>query len=108
MKPYRWHLLVCTGSRCTENGEAEALFAQLGEKLKQHGLDDGELRVKRTRCSCFAICKEGPIVTLHPDGTWYKRVTPEVLDDILEKHLKGGEVVEAHVYHQAEVLPVLK
>ncbi len=101
MKPYRWHMLICTGSRCTEDGEAEALFSQLGEKLKARGLHDGDLRVKRTRCSCFAICKEGPIVTIHPDGTWYNRVTSEVLDEILDKHLKGGEVVEEHVYHQA-------
>ncbi len=104
MKPYKWHMLICTGSRCTEDGEAETLFKSLGEKLKARGLADGAQRVKRTRCRCFAICTEGPIVTIHPDGTWYNRVTPEVLDEILDQHLKGGEVLKAHVYHQAERL----
>ncbi|HUY34921.1 MAG TPA: (2Fe-2S) ferredoxin domain-containing protein [Pirellulales bacterium] len=101
MKPYKWHLLVCTGSRCTEDGESEALFSTLGEKLKARGLDADETRVKRTRCSCFAICQGGPIVVVHPDGTWYERVTGEVLDRILDEHLQGGQVVREHVYHQA-------
>jgi (2Fe-2S) ferredoxin len=101
MKPYKWHMLVCTGPRCTQEGEAEALFASLGERLKEHGLDADGMRVKRTRCSCFAICQGGPIVVVHPDGTWYQHVTPEVLDRILDEHLKQGRVVEDHVFHQA-------
>ncbi|HVA51530.1 MAG TPA: NAD(P)H-dependent oxidoreductase subunit E [Pirellulales bacterium] len=101
MKPYKWHMLVCTGPRCTQDGESEALFSSLGEKLKAHGLDADEIRVKRTRCSCFAICQGGPIVVVHPDGTWYERVTDEVLDRILSEHLKQGQVVEDHLFHQA-------
>ncbi len=101
MKPYKWHMLVCTGPRCTQDGEAEALFGSLGEKLKERGLDADDARVKRTRCSCFAICQGGPIVVVHPDGTWYQNVTPDVLDRILDEHLKQGSVVADHVYHQA-------
>lgn len=101
MKPYKFHLLMCTGPRCTIDGESEALFNLLGSKLKEHGLDEGDLRVKRTRCHCFAICEGGPIVVIHPQGTWYHHVTPEVLDRILVEHLKGGRVVQEHLYHQA-------
>jgi (2Fe-2S) ferredoxin len=94
-------MLVCTGPRCTQNGEADALFASLGEKLKERGLDADDMRVKRTRCSCFAICQGGPIVVVHPDGTWYEQVTPAVLDRILDEHLKQGSIVSDHVVHQA-------
>ena len=100
MQPYKFHMLVCTGPRCTQ-GESETLFQQLGEKLKAHNLDAGECRVKRTRCNCFAICKDGPIVVIQPNGTWYHRVTPEVLDRILGEHLKQGKVIQENVYHQA-------
>lgn len=97
---YRRHLLVCTGPRCTTDGRSQALFDSLGEKFKVAGLDGGALRVKRSRVSCFAACKGGPIVCVQPDGVWYYDVTPENMDRIVDEHLVGGRVVEALVFHR--------
>ena len=98
---YRRHILVCTGERCTGDGASQALFDSLGDKFKAAGLTSGPLRVKRTRASCFAACKGGPIVCVQPDGTWYYNVTPENMDRIIEQHLRGGRPVEDLVFHQA-------
>ena len=98
---YRRHLLVCTGPRCTQHGESQQLFDALGAKFKAAGLDQGDLRVKRTRVSCFAACKGGPVVCVQPDGTWYYNVTPENMDRIITQHLVGGQPVEDLVFHQA-------
>ncbi|CAL96154.1 (2Fe-2S) ferredoxin domain-containing protein [Azoarcus olearius] len=97
---YRRHLLVCTGPRCSADGEAQALFDSLGATFKAAGLDQGELRVKRTRVSCFAACKGGPILCVQPDGVWYYNVTPENMRRIVDRHLVGGEVVEELVFHR--------
>lgn len=97
---YHRHILICTGPRCAEDGQAQALFDSLGEKFKAAGLNDGELRVKRSRVSCFAACKGGPVMCVQPDGTWYYDVTPENMDRIIEKHLVGGQPVEDLVFHQ--------
>jgi (2Fe-2S) ferredoxin len=97
---YRRHLLVCTGARCTQNGAAQALFNSLGEKFKAAGLNEGALRVKRSRVSCFAACKGGPILCVQPDGTWYHGVTPDNMDRIIGQHLVGGQVVADLVFHQ--------
>jgi (2Fe-2S) ferredoxin len=97
---YRRHLLICTGPRCTQQGESQALFDGLGEKFKAAGLDQGDLRVKRSRVNCFAACKGGPVMCVQPDGTWYYNVTPENMDRIIERHLCGGEVVQDLVFHQ--------
>jgi len=101
---YRRHLLVCTGTRCTANGESQQLFDSLGDKFKAAGLNDGELRVKRSRVSCFAACKGGPVMCVQPDGTWYYNVTPANMDRIIERHLVGGEVVEDLVFHQGPMV----
>lgn len=98
---YRRHLLVCTGPRCTADGQAQALFDSLGDKFKAAGLNAGDLRVKRSRVSCFAACKGGPIVCVQPDGTWYYNVTPANMDRIIEDHLCQGRRVEDLVFHQA-------
>jgi (2Fe-2S) ferredoxin len=97
---YARHLLVCTGSRCTQNGESQSLFDSLGEKLKARGLNEGALRVKRSRVSCFAACKGGPILCVQPDGTWYYNVTPENMDRIIDQHLCQGQPVDDLVFHQ--------
>lgn len=98
---YHRHLLVCTGPRCSEDGASQALFDSLGDKFKASGLNNGPLRVKRSRVSCFAACKGGPIVCVQPDGTWYYNVTPENMDRIIDQHLCKGEKVEELVFHQA-------
>lgn len=101
MGDYKRHLLVCTGPRCTENGEAQALFETLGEKFKAAGIDKGELRVKRTRTHCFATCKSGPILCVQPDGIWYYNVNETNLQRIIDEHLLGGRPVEELIYHRS-------
>lgn len=98
--PYRRHLLLCTGPRCTVDGEAEALFNSLGERLEAADLTTGELRVKRTRTGCFAACKGGPILCVQPDGAWYYNVTADNMQRIIDEHLLGGRPVQSLLFHQ--------
>ncbi len=97
---YRRHLLVCTGPRCTQDGEAQAIFDSLGDKFKAAGVQEGELRVKRSRVSCFAACKGGPVMCVQPDGVWYYQASGANLDRIITEHLAGGRVVEELVFHR--------
>jgi (2Fe-2S) ferredoxin/uncharacterized damage-inducible protein DinB len=100
VRRFRHHLFVCTGPRCTVNGQSEALFKLMARRLKDHGLDKGAEAVRQTRCNCFLVCSGGPVVVVYPDNVWYRKVTPELLDRIITEHLKDGTPVQEHVYHQ--------
>ncbi|KAF3982617.1 MAG: (2Fe-2S) ferredoxin domain-containing protein [Methylococcales symbiont of Hymedesmia sp. n. MRB-2018] len=101
MMDYHRHLLVCIGERCTKNGEGQALYNELKVKLKEAGLDKGNLRVKRTRATCFGTCKSGPLLCVQPEGVWYYDITSEKLDRIIKEHFIQGKPVTEYIHHQA-------
>ena len=83
------HILVCGGTGCTSSKSKE-IIARLEEGIKANGLD--HVRVIRT--GCFGLCAKGPIVVVRPEDTFYAMAKPEDVEEIVEKHLKAGEVVE--------------
>lgn len=72
------------------------MFKQLGQAIDACP----GLRAKRTRTHCFAVCKEGPILAVYPDGIWYRRVDPDAIRRIVTEHLQGGMPVEPLIFHR--------
>ncbi len=95
MREYRKHVLICGGpSKCESDcGEhdVETLRSELISLLKEMGLRE---RVKVSTTNCLGAKEPGPIMVIYPEGIWYKEVTSGWLQQIAEKHLAGGEVVE--------------
>ena len=48
---------------------------------------------------CHGFCQMGPLVRIEPQGILYVKVKPEDVDEIVEKTLVRGEVVERLLYH---------
>lgn len=65
------------------------------------GVASSELaeKVTVTQTGCIGICQYEPVVEVYEDGkekVTYVKLTAEKAAEIIEKHLKGGKVVEEY------------
>ena len=83
------HVLVCGGTGCTSS-HSKNIIEKFEELIKKEGLDN--VRVIRT--GCFGLCAKGPIIVVRPEDTFYAASHVDDVEEIVEKHLKNGEIVE--------------
>jgi len=89
-------VLVCRGTGCAAagSGEVEEAFR---EAIKRRGLEK-RVRINVAKIGCRGFCERGPNVTITPGDILYTQVRRADVDEIVEKHLVRGEIVERLVY----------
>ena len=92
----RAHVLICTGTGCTSSG-AKKVLAKFVDELKVKGLDK---EVSLVETGCHGFCECGPLVIVYPEGTFYTRVQPDDVAEIVETHLLKGRIVSRLLYKE--------
>jgi len=92
--PKRPVISLCAGSGCGAYGTDEVKDA-LDKEISQNGLKD-KVEVKVTGCHGF--CEKGPIVVIHPEGTFYSQVKAEDVPEIVNETFVKKELVERLLY----------
>lgn len=97
----KYHVFVCCGKSCSKVGAADVLEA-FAKGLEFRNLRFGKVAKGRnpkgtimlTECGSVGFCSIGTAVIIYPEGIWYAQVQAEDVEEIIEKHLLNGEVVE--------------
>ena len=98
-------ILVCAGTGCIAGGSMKvyetptALCTERGLKtrvaLREEGGHD-TLHFKRSGCQGY--CEMGPLVEIQPEGILYTHLHPEDCEEILEKTILHGEIIDRLLY----------
>ncbi len=98
MSYFQRHIFFCLNERV--NGEdscahhnAKAGFDHCKSRVKAEGLA-GPGGVRVNKAGCMDRCAGGPVAVVYPEATWYTYLDEEDIDEIVESHLKNGQVVE--------------
>lgn len=94
---YEAHVFCCINQRAEEHvrGSCQRKGAvTLRNYLKTRTREAGIDKVRINAAQCLDRCELGPVLVIYPEGVWYSYSSKEDVDEILERHLIGGEVVE--------------
>ena len=95
---YQRHIFFClnertNGENCCADHGAQAAFDHCKARVKAEGLAGvGQVRVNKA--GCLDRCAGAPVAVVYPEGTWYSYVDIGDIDEIVDSHLKHGQVVE--------------
>jgi (2Fe-2S) ferredoxin len=95
---FKRHIFFClnerkNGEACCVQHNAQAAFDHCKNRVKELGLaGPGQVRVNKA--GCLDRCAGGPVAVVYPEGVWYTYVDNADIEEIVDSHLKNGQVVE--------------
>ncbi|KAF0864237.1 ferredoxin [Pseudomonas sp. LD120] len=91
--PHARQVFLCTGPRCVRRG-ALPLWKTLRRELLRRAHMETPGGVLLTRTACQFPCNLGPVLTVHPDGCWYRISNDSEVLRLVQGHLLEGEPVQ--------------
>lgn len=99
------HIFICvdpTFPQCCSPQASLESWDYLKKRLKQLNLDKPTQTrpscIFRTKANCLRVCTSGPILVVYPDGVWYRKATPEVIEQIIQEHIINNRVVTEYAF----------
>jgi (2Fe-2S) ferredoxin len=86
---YDMHFLLCTGPDCCTPEQGESAWQAVKAKIRAMFPRLPEAKIYRTRVECFRMCQDGPIAVCYPQGKWFRGVSAERVDEVLD-YLASG------------------
>ena len=88
------HVLFCGDTGCMSTNSA-AVREKFEALVAEKGLND---KIEVHQVGCFGLCSQGPFIRIFPEDTLYRMVKVEDVEEIVEKAIAKGEIVERLLY----------
>jgi NADH:ubiquinone oxidoreductase subunit F (NADH-binding)/(2Fe-2S) ferredoxin/NAD-dependent dihydropyrimidine dehydrogenase PreA subunit len=89
---------VCLGPGCLAQG-ADRVVAAFKKACKAKR-QDIQIEPLMKETGCHGFCKEGPLVSINPGDLFYTKVKPADAEEIIEKTIIQGEIIERLLYSE--------
>ena len=102
----RREILVCAGTGCIAGGSLK-IYDYLKAECEKRGLktrvalrdeNSGEDAIHFKKSGCHGFCEMGPLLEIKPEGVLYTHVKLEDCDEIIERTILGGEIIDRLLY----------
>jgi (2Fe-2S) ferredoxin len=98
MPGFKKHIFVCINER-TPDDPRGSCSAKNSKQIQEHFSSEVKKRglkgsVRANKAGCLDHCAYGPSVVIYPEGVWYTVRTVEDANEIMDRHIVKGEVVE--------------
>ena len=91
-------ITLCTGTGCHAYG-CMKVFDAFAEGIKSRGWED---KVDLRASGCHGFCERGPLVVIEPGNIFYQQIKTSDVDEILDKTMDQGELLERLLYTNEE------
>ncbi|HSO42778.1 MAG TPA: (2Fe-2S) ferredoxin domain-containing protein [Rhodospirillales bacterium] len=99
---YRCHVFCCINERPENHPQGSCCrrgSVRLRNYMKARAKELGLPGVRINASGCLDRCESGPTMVIYPDGVWYHYETLADVDEILERHVAGGQRVDRLLLH---------
>ena len=104
MAKYKYQILLCAGAGCV-SCNCEKVKDAINAELEAMGLTD---QVKMIETGCIGTCALGPVLLMLPDRTFYTKVEPENVHEVLQSHIVEGKIAEKFCFKGEDKQPIPK
>lgn len=87
--------MICVRGECAPPSQGKQLERRLLDLLTEYGLDqpDHDHYTRCTVTNCLAVCEQGPVMIVQPEGIRYQHVDEAALERIFHQHLRQDQPV---------------
>ena len=89
--------IVVGMATCGIEAGARPVLTAFAEEVSRNGLSE---QVTVLQSGCAGICEQEPVVEVYVPGeekVTYVKMTPDKAKEVIEKHIKGGNVIADYV-----------